>query len=69
MLRQFWNPLSATAEAMSLVAVREVIDVMDEMLAPHLFPPLVRADFRCEMTPRRSCVDRNKGVNTINDHL
>ena len=54
-----------TAEAMSLVAVRDVIDVMDEMLAPYQFPPLVRVDFCCEITPRRCCVDRNKGVDTI----
>ena len=54
-----------TAEAMSLVAVRDVIDVMDEMLAPHLFPSVVRVDFHFEITPRRCCVDRNKGVDTI----
>lgn len=67
-LRQFWDPLSTTAEAMSTVAVRDVIDVMDEMLAPHLFPELVRADFGYEITPRQCCVHGKKEGDALSYH-
>jgi DNA topoisomerase I len=42
LLRDFWREFTAAVGDIKELQVREVIDALDEMLAPHLFPP--RAD-------------------------
>ena len=43
MCGNFWQPLSSAAQKTAGISVREVIDVLDAVLEPHLFPPTVRA--------------------------
>ena len=38
-LRDFWRDFIGAVDSIKDVRVREVLDVLDEMLAPHLFPP------------------------------
>ena len=38
-LRDFWRDFIGAVDDIKDVRVREVLDVLDEMLAPHLFPP------------------------------
>src|SRR5881394_4239370 len=38
-LRDFWRDFIGAVDSIKDVGVREVLDVLDEMLAPHLFPP------------------------------
>ncbi len=39
LLRQFWHDFFAAVQEIKDLRVGEVIDALDEMLAPHLFPP------------------------------
>ena len=39
---EFWQPLSAAAQSTADISVRDVIDVLDAVLEPHLFPTAVR---------------------------
>ena len=38
-LRDFWRDFIGAVDSIKDMRVREVLDVLDEMLAPHLFPP------------------------------
>ena len=38
-LRDFWRDFIGAVDSIKDVRVREVLDVLDEILAPHLFPP------------------------------
>ncbi len=38
-LRDFWRDFIGAVDSIKDIGVREVLDVLDEMLAPHLFPP------------------------------
>ena len=38
-LRDFWRDFIGAVDSIKDLRVREVLDVLDEMLAPHLFPP------------------------------
>jgi DNA topoisomerase I len=38
-LREFWRDFIGAVDSIKDVGVREVLDVLDDMLAPHLFPP------------------------------
>src|SRR5436309_7602739 len=38
-LRDFWRDFIGAVDSIKDVGVREVLDVLDEMLSPHLFPP------------------------------
>ena len=40
---EFWRPLSSAAQSTAAISVRDVIDVLDGMLEPQLFPPQVCA--------------------------
>ncbi len=42
MCGEFWQPLSAAAQSTADISVRDVIDVLDAVLEPHLFPAAVR---------------------------
>ena len=39
---EFWQPLSAAAQSTADISVMDVIDVLDAVLEPHLFPTTVR---------------------------
>ncbi len=39
---EFWRPLSAAAQSTADISVRDVIDELDAVLEPHLFPATVR---------------------------
>ncbi len=39
MLRDFWRDFIGAVDSIKDVGVREVLDVLDAILAPHLFPP------------------------------
>jgi len=38
-LRDFWRDFIGAVDSIKDIGVREVLDVLDEMLSPHLFPP------------------------------
>jgi DNA topoisomerase-1 len=38
-LRDFWRDFIGAVDSIKDIGVREVLDVLDEMLGPHLFPP------------------------------
>jgi DNA topoisomerase-1 len=49
LLRNFWRDFAAAVDNIKDVSISEVIDALDEMLAPHLFPP------RADGTDPRKC--------------
>jgi DNA topoisomerase-1 len=49
LLRNFWRDFARAVDDIKDVSVAEVIDTLDEMLAPHLFPP------RTDGTDPRKC--------------
>jgi DNA topoisomerase-1 len=55
LLRDFWREFTAAVGDIKELQVREVIDALDEMLAPHLFPP------RADGTDPRKCPNCETG--------
>jgi DNA topoisomerase-1 len=49
LLRNFWRGFAAAVDDIKDVSISQVIDALDEMLAPHLFPP------RADGTDPRKC--------------
>src|SRR2546423_7325925 len=55
LLRDFWREFTAAVGDIKELRVAEVIDALDEMLAPHLFPP------RADGTDPRKCPNWETG--------
>src|SRR5712691_4436372 len=55
LLRNFWRDFARAVEDIKDVSISEVIDALDEMLAPHIFPP------RPDGTDPRQCPNCGSG--------
>jgi len=60
LLRDFWRDFTAAVGDIKELRVAQVIDALDEMLAPHLFPP------RADGTDPRKCPNCETGKLSLN---